>query len=202
MQADGWQASDWLGVLIAGALYTPMHDQATMAQNLPNLLQQIQAAAPTRVVPTTAEASASSRSAVQNSPKAVEKQALAALRQELQTSRLMGLHKRALSDGIEASVVDDAMDTPDPKATLITLLMDQARKSAPTKTEAAAPNSDEVMSLRSELESLRRSLARQAVKRAGARDGDGEDINLHKLPMSPINLSENLLRSDAYPYRE
>eukprot|EP01046_Picozoa_sp_COSAG06_P039279 COSAG06_NODE_4620_length_4092_cov_389.018373_3_plen_248_part_00 len=44
---ENWTAKEWLGVVTAGLLYTPMHDQATMQQNLQTVVDQIKAAVPT-----------------------------------------------------------------------------------------------------------------------------------------------------------
>jgi hypothetical protein len=49
-----------------------------------------------------------------------------ALRQELSALRVMKLHARALADGVDSVAVDDAMDSYDPKAELIALLLDAA----------------------------------------------------------------------------
>ena len=40
MQGNGWRASEWLGVLTAGALWTPLYDASTMQQNLQSLIDQ------------------------------------------------------------------------------------------------------------------------------------------------------------------
>ena len=32
MQGNGWRASEWLGVITAGALWTPLHEEVTMQQ--------------------------------------------------------------------------------------------------------------------------------------------------------------------------
>ena len=51
-------------------------------------------------------------------------EALETLRAELQGLRVMELHKRAAGAGVEAGRADDAMDSDDPKAELIALLLD------------------------------------------------------------------------------
>jgi hypothetical protein len=44
MQGAQWKATEWLGAVTAGLLYTPMHDQTTMQSNLPGLLEQVKGA--------------------------------------------------------------------------------------------------------------------------------------------------------------
>ena len=43
---DKWRASEWLGILTAGLLWTPLHDATTLTQNLQGLLEQIKVAVP------------------------------------------------------------------------------------------------------------------------------------------------------------
>eukprot|EP01043_Picozoa_sp_COSAG02_P013689 COSAG02_NODE_552_length_20429_cov_28.014068_11_plen_483_part_00 len=50
MQSNGWSATEWLGAVTAGLLYTPMHDQTAMQQNLPGLLEQVKGAVQTVAV--------------------------------------------------------------------------------------------------------------------------------------------------------
>ena len=47
MQSNGWGATEWLGAVTAGLLYTPMHDHTVMQQNLPGLLEQVKGAVQT-----------------------------------------------------------------------------------------------------------------------------------------------------------
>ena len=53
---------------------------------------------------------------------------IAALRSELEPMRLMALHKRAVAEGVDESAVEDAveaaMESGDPKATLIDLILE------------------------------------------------------------------------------
>eukprot|EP01047_Picozoa_sp_COSAG01_P033034 COSAG01_NODE_2413_length_7745_cov_2.532304_8_plen_181_part_00 len=44
MQSGGWAPSGWLGLLTAGTLWTPLHDKATLAQNVDGLIHQIKLA--------------------------------------------------------------------------------------------------------------------------------------------------------------
>eukprot|EP01047_Picozoa_sp_COSAG01_P042920 COSAG01_NODE_3777_length_5704_cov_34.622658_2_plen_714_part_00 len=44
MQGGGWTPRGWLGLLTAGTLWTPLHDQAKLAQNVEGLVQQMKLA--------------------------------------------------------------------------------------------------------------------------------------------------------------
>ena len=64
-------------------------------------------------------------------PNGEESQELAALRSDLGALRLMALHKRAVSEGVSGDAVEDAMDGDDPKASLISLVVDVALRRGP-----------------------------------------------------------------------
>lgn len=49
---SGWTASEWLGIVTAGALWTPMHEETTMQRNVQGLVDQIKLAVPTVAVTT------------------------------------------------------------------------------------------------------------------------------------------------------
>ena len=51
MQGAGWEASEWLGIITAGSLWTPLYDEATWTQHLPDLVKQIQVTAVTILAP-------------------------------------------------------------------------------------------------------------------------------------------------------
>ena len=57
---------------------------------------------------------------------AAQAKALETLRAELQPLRVMELYKRAVSAGVDAAQAEDAMDSDEPKAELIALLLDAA----------------------------------------------------------------------------
>eukprot|EP01046_Picozoa_sp_COSAG06_P029309 COSAG06_NODE_2708_length_6408_cov_2.142970_1_plen_1860_part_00 len=85
MQGGGWCASEWLGIITAGSLWTPLHEESTKQQNLQAVVDQIKA-----TVPTTPLAAATSGSAM--SPrKAVlssgESEEVSTLRSELDRLR-------------------------------------------------------------------------------------------------------------------
>ena len=93
---DHWKASEWLGVVTAGLLWTPMHDQTAVQQNVQAVIEQIKAAVPTVSV-------SSGRSPL--------------------------------------------------------------RSASPTATVSSAEDSEEVLALRAELDSLRQDLSKQATQR-------------------------------------
>ena len=96
------------------------------------------------------------------------------LRAELQGMRVMALHKRALSDGADETAVDGAMDSDDPKAELVTLILAQHAGADPQAAEAAA-KAKALETLRAELQPLRvMELYKRAVS-AGVDAAQAED---------------------------
>merc|ERR1711969_65785 len=57
---------------------------------------------------------------------AAKAEALQALRAELSGMRLMALQRRAVAEGVDADEVDDAMESGDPKASLVALVLRHA----------------------------------------------------------------------------
>eukprot|EP01043_Picozoa_sp_COSAG02_P040353 COSAG02_NODE_3259_length_7079_cov_30.942693_6_plen_354_part_01 len=91
-----------------------------------------------------------------------------ALRQELGGLRLMALQKRATSAGISDAELENAMDSPDPKASLINLVLEQ---------HASTASADHAtrQALRSELNGLRLMALQKRAVDAGVDDEDLED---------------------------
>eukprot|EP01048_Picozoa_sp_COSAG05_P011210 COSAG05_NODE_1042_length_6066_cov_2.922742_2_plen_1109_part_00 len=86
MMQDNWRATEWLGLLTAGSLWTPLHDASTMQENLPRLVEQIKAAVPTIAATVSANATKSdSKAAAMIS--SGESDELQALRSELDSLR-------------------------------------------------------------------------------------------------------------------
>ena len=50
LQGGGWRPDEWLGLVVAGALWTPLHDPNSFDQNLTSLVEQIKSAASTTMV--------------------------------------------------------------------------------------------------------------------------------------------------------
>ena len=85
-----------------------------------------------------------------------------ALRQELGAMRTMALHRRAVSEGVDAEKLEDAMDSDNPKAAVIELLVELAGAESPDMARARA-----VEELRTELGGMRTmALHRRAVSEA------------------------------------
>ena len=61
-----------------------------------------------------------------------------ALRSELAAMRLTALQKRATSEGVDADAVDVGMDGDDPKASLISLIVEAASRRGPAERAGAA----------------------------------------------------------------
>ena len=91
-----------------------------------------------------------------------------ALRQELGGLRLMALQKRAIHAGISDADLETAMDSSDPKASLIKLVLEH-HTSAASAADAAR------QALRSELNGLRLMALRGRAAAAGVADRDLED---------------------------
>ena len=54
MQGGGWRPDEWLALIIAGALWTPLHEPSSFDENLASLIEQIKSAVPTTMVHTDA----------------------------------------------------------------------------------------------------------------------------------------------------
>jgi hypothetical protein len=78
----GWRASEWLGIVLAGSLWTPLHDESTKQQNLHAVVDQIKAA-----VPTIALAASSVQSPCRAVVSSGESEEVQALRSELDSLR-------------------------------------------------------------------------------------------------------------------
>ena len=74
------------------------------------------------------------------------------LRAELQGLRVMALHSRAASEGVDPVAIEDAMDSETPKDDLIALIIQGARA---TSAAAEAEKAKEAQLLRSELEGMK-----------------------------------------------
>eukprot|EP01046_Picozoa_sp_COSAG06_P030957 COSAG06_NODE_2977_length_5997_cov_3.650051_2_plen_87_part_01 len=85
VQGGGWRASEWLGIITAGALWTPLYDETAMQQNLQAVVDQIKAAAPTTAMPASAGRLASPR--VTPIVSSGESEEVQALRSELDSLR-------------------------------------------------------------------------------------------------------------------
>eukprot|EP01048_Picozoa_sp_COSAG05_P026351 COSAG05_NODE_7146_length_850_cov_1.210386_2_plen_219_part_01 len=74
----------------------------------------------------------------------------AQLRRELQSMRVLALHKRASAEGIDEAQLEDAMDGNDPKGALIGLVLERHRPDGTGEDEAAMHRS-----VRTELQTMR-----------------------------------------------
>jgi hypothetical protein len=97
-----------------------------------------------------------------------EDPAMASLRQTLQGMKLMALHKRAVAEGVSEGDVEDAMESAEPKAELIALLMSKLGA-------AAAAEHEEQQRLREELGGLRVMALHKRASSAGVSDAAIEE---------------------------
>ena len=84
MQGGGWSASEWLGIITAGSLWTPLHNESTKQQNLQAVVDQIKATVPTTAL-AAGDSMMSPRSTVVSSGESEE---VSALRSELDGLRV------------------------------------------------------------------------------------------------------------------
>ena len=79
------RASEWLGIITAGSLWTPMHDESMKSQNLQAVVDQIKATVLTTALPASSSSVKSPRIAVVSSGESEE---VSALRSELDGLRV------------------------------------------------------------------------------------------------------------------
>eukprot|EP01045_Picozoa_sp_COSAG04_P012082 COSAG04_NODE_800_length_10199_cov_36.147327_1_plen_2772_part_10 len=124
MMQEGYEADGWLGLLLGTSLWyalygSTLESESAFEDRMSALSREIgsrgRADAVVADVPEPCPEQPSSQSAE-----------AASLRSELQSMRLTALQKRAVSEGVSADVVDDAMDGDDPKASLIALIVELA----------------------------------------------------------------------------
>lgn len=82
---EGWRASEWLGLVTAGLLWTRLHNVSTREQDLQGLIEQIKQAVPT-IAHETAEALPPTKAPIKVED-AGESEDVQALRSELDTLR-------------------------------------------------------------------------------------------------------------------
>jgi hypothetical protein len=108
MQGGGWSASEWLGIITAGSLWTPLHNESTKQQNLQAVVDQIKATVPTTAL-AAGDSMMSPRSTVVSSGESEEVQALRSeldsLRQDLAKAATQRLAVEESNAGAPASDV-------------------------------------------------------------------------------------------------
>ena len=100
-----------------------------------------------------------------------EDAALGALREELQALRVTALQRRAESQGVDEAQVDDAMDSDQPRARLVALLLEHE---ASTTGARASTTDKRRQQLRRELEALGLFALQQRGRQAGLDDASLE----------------------------
>jgi hypothetical protein len=89
VQGGGWRASGWLGLLTAGALWTPMHDHATFSADVANLVKMVVQATASNAASLNAEATAAAATVGKAEPDGDDDGAtVAGLRRELDQLRV------------------------------------------------------------------------------------------------------------------
>ena len=91
MMQDAWRPDGWLGLIMAGALWTPLHDEASFEQNLYSLVDQIKVVVPSAILDAKHPTTASPTTEVEHDVQALRAE-LDGLRQELHTQQRGSAH--------------------------------------------------------------------------------------------------------------
>eukprot|EP01045_Picozoa_sp_COSAG04_P020159 COSAG04_NODE_2035_length_4958_cov_31.505454_1_plen_1643_part_10 len=130
MMQEGYEADGWLGLLLGTSLWYALYGATLEAE--PAFEDRMSALS--REIGSRGRADAvvaASCQAEEPSPEPSEPDESTVLRSELEGLRLRALERRALSEGLSADVVDDAMDGEDPKTLLIALIVETAASRGP-----------------------------------------------------------------------
>ena len=126
MMQEGYEADGWLGLLLGTSLWYALYGEALASESafdgrMDALSREIGSRG-------RADAVMSAADELEPCPEAAESEAISQLRSELESMRLMALHRRAVAEGVDESAVEDtveaAMESGDPKATLIDLILE------------------------------------------------------------------------------
>eukprot|EP01045_Picozoa_sp_COSAG04_P014482 COSAG04_NODE_1088_length_8335_cov_16.006071_2_plen_1430_part_00 len=132
MMQEGYEADGWLGLLLGTSLWyalygSTLESESAFEDRMSALAREIGsrgradavvAAAPTDEFP-------------EPCPEHDGSAEVASLRTELEAMRVRALERRALSEGVSADAVDDAMDSDAPKTSLTTLIVELALSRGP-----------------------------------------------------------------------
>ncbi len=127
MMQEGYEADGWLGLLLGTSLWYALYgatleSESAFEDRMSALSREIGPRGRADAV----VAASSQDEEPAPEPDVEEPEEIAALRAELACMRVTALQKRARSEGVSADAADDAMDSDDPKAELIALLLDAA----------------------------------------------------------------------------
>eukprot|EP01045_Picozoa_sp_COSAG04_P003348 COSAG04_NODE_135_length_23774_cov_40.993918_11_plen_2893_part_00 len=133
MMQEGYEADGWLGLLLGTSLWyalygSTLESESAFEDRMSALSREL---GPRGRADAVVAASSQDEEAAPE-PDAEESDAVAALRSELEGMRLRGLERRALSEGVSADAVDDAMDGDDPKMSLTALIVDAVSSRGPS----------------------------------------------------------------------
>jgi DUF971 family protein len=102
---------------------------------------------------------------------------LAALRAELAPMKMSVLKKRALAAGVNEEVIEDVDDADDPKDELVSILVEERRKTLVVSQDDGAVNVVELEALRAELAPMKMSAMRKRALAAGVNEEVIEDVD-------------------------
>jgi hypothetical protein len=144
MMQEGYQPDGWLGMLLGTKLWHPLFGETLSSESV----FEDRMSALAREIGSRGRADAlwAEPSVAEPMLEVDDKDELtevAALRSELEGMRLKALERRAVSEGVPADAVDDAMDGDDPKSSLVTLIIELPSSRGPVDRLLAAELSAE-----------------------------------------------------------
>eukprot|EP01045_Picozoa_sp_COSAG04_P006490 COSAG04_NODE_320_length_16877_cov_26.485401_1_plen_4766_part_00 len=124
---QGYEADGWLGLLLGTSLWYALYGATLESESA----FEDRMGALAREIGTRGRADAVVDNVPEPSPEPDDSSEPAALRAELQSMRLRALERRAVSEGVSSDDVDDAMDSDDPKASLVKVIVELSSKRGP-----------------------------------------------------------------------
>ena len=129
---QGYEADGWLGLLLGTSVWYAMYGEALASETaFEDRMAALSRELGSRGRSDAVVAASSQSDEPAPEPDAEESADASAIRSELEGMRLRALERRALSEGVSADTVDDAMDGDAPKASLIALIVDVASSRGP-----------------------------------------------------------------------
>jgi hypothetical protein len=162
---EGYEADGWLGLLLGTSMWYGFYGDTLTAgdsafdSRMNSLCREIGSRGRVDKVPSVAARNASLQPEPEPEPELAaagdggDDSGSAAAAAELRTLRVMALHARAVSEGIDTTTIEDAMDSGEPKEKLVTLILRTIR----SRSSVAASKEEQPPAnvLRNEYEGLR-----------------------------------------------
>jgi hypothetical protein len=172
---EGYEADGWLGLLLGTSMWYGFYGDTLTAgdsafdSRMESLCREIGSRGHVDKVPSVAARNASLHPEPEPEPELAaagdggDDSGSVAAAAELRTLRVMALHARAVSEGIDTTTIEDAMDSGEPKEKLVTLILRTIRsrssvaasKEEQPPTEPNQPLGHDHSAMRAEYEGLR-----------------------------------------------